>query len=43
MTATANAVTETMENGLVEYRSEGGVAVFELSDPPGRTSRCSRR
>ena len=37
MTATAAAATESMTNGLVEYRTEGGVAVIELNDPPANT------
>ncbi len=36
MTATAT-VAETMPNGLIDYRAEGGVAVFELNDPPANT------
>jgi len=36
MTATAPA-SETMTNGLVDYRFDGGVAVIELNDPPANT------
>ncbi len=34
---TTSAPSETMPNGLVEYRVEGGIAVIELNDPPANT------
>jgi enoyl-CoA hydratase len=35
MSTTANV--ETMTNGLVDYRVDGGVAIIEMNDPPANT------
>ncbi len=37
MSTTAPVQSETMTNGLIDYRVEGGVAVIEMNDPPANT------